>query len=42
VATDSVEYWMAKPIEEVPAEMRTKVVNAKISKDKNKGNFYNS
>lgn len=42
VPTDSVEYWMAKPIEEVPAEMRIKVVNAKLSKDKSKGVFYNS
>lgn len=41
-ATDSVDYWMAKPIEEVPAEMRIKVVNAKLAKDKNKGIFYNS
>jgi hypothetical protein len=41
-ATDSVDYWMAKPIEEVPAEMRIKVVNAKLAKDRNKGIFYNS
>lgn len=41
-ATDSVDYWMAKPIEEVPADMRIKVVNAKLAKDKNKGIFYNS
>lgn len=41
-ATDSVDYWMAKPIEDVPAEMRIKVVNAKLAKDKNKGIFYNS
>lgn len=42
VPTDSVEYWMSKPIEEVPSEMRIKVVNAKMNKDKNKGMFYNS
>ena len=42
VATDSVEYWAGKPIEDVPAEMRTKVVNHKLAKDKNKGVFYNS
>lgn len=42
VATDSVEYWMAKPIEEVPKDMRTKVVNAKLEKERNKGVFYNS
>lgn len=42
VPTDSVEYWMGKPIEEVPAEMRIKVVNAKLERDKVKGVFYNS
>jgi hypothetical protein len=42
VATNSVEYWMSKPIEEVPADMRIKVVNAKLAKDNNKGMFYNS
>lgn len=40
--TDSVEYWMAKPIEEVPQEMRIKVVNARLAKETNKGVFYNS
>ncbi len=40
--TDSVEYWLDKPIEEVPHEMRTKVVNARLEKDKVKGVFYNS
>jgi len=42
VPTDSVDYWMSKPIEEVPPEMRIKVVNARLAKDKNKGVFYNS
>lgn len=42
VATDSVEYWMAKPIEEVPADKRRDVVNAKLAKDKTQGKFYNS
>lgn len=42
IPTDSVEYWMAKPIEEVPRDMRIKVVNAKLNKDKNNGVFYNS
>lgn len=42
VATDSVEYWLTKPIEEVPADMRIKVVNHKLAKEKNKGVFYNS
>lgn len=39
-ATDSVEYWMSKPMEEVPTEMRIKVVNAKLAKENNKGVFY--
>lgn len=42
VATDSVEYWMTKPFEEVPHDMRQKVVNTKLIKEKNKGKFYNS
>lgn len=42
VPTDSVDYWLNKPFEEVPKEMREKVVNAQIAKDKNKGVFYNS
>ena len=42
IPTDSVEYWMAKPIEEVPKDMRIKVVNARLNKDKNNGVFYNS
>jgi hypothetical protein len=42
VATDSVEYWMGKPIEDVPADMRIKVVNAKLQKENSKGVFYNS
>jgi hypothetical protein len=41
-ATDSVEYWSAKPIAEVPADMRSKVVNAKIAKERDVGKFYNS
>ncbi len=39
---NSVEYWLTKPIEEVPQNMRTEVVNAKINQSKNKGVFYNS
>lgn len=42
VAVDDVNYWMGKPIEDVPADMRVKVVNAKLAKEKNKGMFYNS
>lgn len=42
VATDSVEYWMNKPMADVPQEMRIKVVNARLDKERNKGVFYNS
>lgn len=42
VSADSVEYWSSKPIEEVPADMRQKVVNARIAKESNKKVFYNS
>jgi hypothetical protein len=47
VATDSVEYWVAKAgpnaenLAEVPTEMRTKVVNALHAKAKDTGKFYN-
>lgn len=33
---DSVEYWMTKPIEEVPQDMRVKVVNARLKKRRRK------
>lgn len=42
VPTDSVEYWLGKPIEEVPSNMRIKVVNARLKQDESKGMFYNS
>lgn len=42
VPADSIEYWMAKDISEVPQDMRAKVVNAKMAKENNKGVFYNS
>lgn len=41
-AVDSVEYWLTKPIEEVPQNMRIKVVNARLAKESNKEQFYNS
>jgi len=41
-AIDSVEYWMEKPFEEVPRDMKAKVVQAKLDKENNKGKFYNS
>ena len=42
VATDSVEYWLSKPIEEVPASKRREVVNAKLDREKNQSKFYNT
>lgn len=42
VATNSVEYWLGKPIEEVPQDMRIKVINARLEKEQTKGVFYNS
>ena len=33
VDTGSVEFWATKPIEEVPQDMRIKVVNYKLSKE---------
>jgi hypothetical protein len=42
VATDSVEYWASKPIEDVPANMRRQVVNARLNKEQSTGKFYNS
>lgn len=41
-ATDSVDYWLSKPFEEVPQNMRAKVVNARLDKEKNGIRFYNS
>ena len=42
VPTDSVEYWLTKDFKDVPAEMKPKVVNARLNQDKAKGTFYNS
>jgi len=42
VPTDSVDYWLSKPIEQVPKEMLPKVVKAKREQSKDKGVFYNS
>lgn len=41
VATDSVDYWLSKPIEEVPADKRRAVVNARLEREQGKGKFYN-
>jgi len=42
VATNSVDYWLAKPFEEVPKEMRTKVLNARVEREAKGSQFYNS
>lgn len=42
VPTESVEYWMTKDFKDVPADMKAKVVNARLNQDKAKGVFYNS
>ena len=41
-AIDSVEYWSTKPFEEVPKEMRAKVIQARLDKENSKSNFYDS
>lgn len=40
--TGSVEYWMTKEFAEVPLDMRGKVIEARLAKEKARGNFYNS
>lgn len=42
VATNSVDYWLAKPFEEVPKEMRSKVLNARLEREGGRSQFYNS
>ncbi len=42
VATNSVDYWLSKPIEEVPNEHRRAVVNARIERENKKSQFYNA
>lgn len=42
VATDDVSYWLSKPFEEVPAEHRRAVVNAKAARESSGSQFYNS
>lgn len=41
-ATDNVDYWLSKPFEEVPQNMRSKVVNARMEQEKKGIRFYNS
>lgn len=42
VATNSVDYWLAKPFEEVPREHRTAVLNARLKRESAGSQFYNS
>jgi len=42
VATDSVDYWLAKPFAEVPHDMRAKVVKAREDRERGGEVFYNS
>lgn len=41
-ATDSTDYWLNKPFEEVPKEMRRQVLAAKEKKEGSGSHFYNS
>lgn len=41
-ATNNVDYWLSKPIEEVPVEHRRAVVNAKLARENGKSQFYNT
>lgn len=36
---DSVDYWLKKPFDEVPSDMRAAVVNARLEKEKSKNPF---
>lgn len=42
MASDNVDYWLTKDFKDVPADMKAKVVNARLQKKENKGVFYNS
>lgn len=39
---DDVDYWMSKPIEEVPQHLRIKVVNKRLENERGGSGFYNS
>lgn len=41
-ATDTAEYWLNKPFEEVPKEMRRQVLAAREKKETSGSHFYNS
>ena len=38
-AKDRVSYWLNKPFSEVPSDMKREVVNARIKREKNTGQF---
>lgn len=42
VTRDNVEFWANKPFDEVPSEMKQKVLNAKLKSQGEGGKFYNS
>jgi hypothetical protein len=42
IATDSVEYWLTQDFKEVPANLKSKVIEAKLAKENQKNVFYNS
>jgi hypothetical protein len=41
-ATDSADYWLNKPFEEVPQNLRREVLNARLKKETTGSHFYNS
>ncbi len=41
-ATDSADYWLNKPFEDVPANLRREVLKAKEKKEGSGSHFYNS
>lgn len=42
MSIDSVEYWASKDFKDVPREMKAKVIDFKLKKEKEKDVFYNS
>lgn len=42
IATDSVEYWLTQDFKDVPANLKSKVIEAKLAKENQKNVFYNS
>ena len=41
-AENSIDYWMTQPFKDVPKDLKSKVVNARLDKEKSQGGFYNS